>query len=72
MAKKYKGPKREDGHMIHSAPPMEFRAFTDEEGRVEVYVFVDGYEAGELRYSISSNQVAGLRQMFREWDAAGK
>jgi hypothetical protein len=72
MAKKYKGPKKDDCRLIYATRPMEFRAFVDDEGALEIWCFVDGYEAGELRNHISKDQLAGLRSMFKEWDAAGK
>jgi len=78
MARKNKGPRREDGYLLHEVKthellaPMEFRGFHDEDGVFEVYCFAPGLDEGDRLYGISDGVIAGLRRMFKEWDAAGK
>jgi hypothetical protein len=72
MAKQYKGPKREDGYQLHvdESGIFESRGFITEDGSLEVWTFVKGSEAGELRAALSANTLNDLRGWLRVLDDA--
>lgn len=66
MAKKYTGPKREDGRLVADLGINEIRGYVAEDGILELWSFLKGDERGEQVTSLGPQTWQGLKRWARE------